>query len=246
MVSGPQCPDDALLLIAHGARRHAGAARLVQVHAAALRDERHFAEVAVGLLDGTPSARDALEGLSSHIVHVVPFFMESGWFVQEAVPRALQAGQGHVLHYHQPVGLHPDLAGLAATRVRRRCGHDSGRFSVLLAGHGSARAPGRSMTLHRHAETLSARRCFARVCAAFLEEPPFIADTLYSWRTMPVAVVGFFAGEGGHVRDDVPALLGAERAARGSAGAPLLDLGVIADDPEMPRIILDQVSGRCT
>ena len=39
-----------------------------------------------------------------------------------------------------------------------------------------------------------------------------------------------------------PALLSAEQAARGDAGAPLLDLGVIADDPAMPRIILDQVA----
>ena len=89
---------------------------------------------------------------------------------------------------------------------------------------------------------MSAARHFAQVRAAFLEEPPLVADALRAWRALPVAVLGWFAGEGGHVREDLPALLSAERVARAEAGAPLLDLGVIADDPAMPRIILDQVA----
>ena len=60
-------------------------------------------------------------------------------------------------------------------------------------------------------------------------------------RGSPVAVVGWFAGEGGHVREDLPALLSVERGARGDAGAPLLDLGVIADDPAMPNVILESL-----
>ena len=52
-----------------------------------------FADVAVGLLNGTPSAAEALAALAPHVVHVVPFFMEQGWFVREAIPRALGDGQ---------------------------------------------------------------------------------------------------------------------------------------------------------
>jgi sirohydrochlorin cobaltochelatase len=169
--------------------------------------------------------------------------MEHGWFVREALPRALGAGHGLELHYHRPVGVHPDMAALAAARVLRTCGSDAARLAVLLVGHGSARAPGRPMALHRHAEALSSARHFGQVRAAFLAEPPFVADVLQDWRALPVAVVGWFAGEGGHVRDDLPALLAAERTARGDAGAPLLDLGVIADDPAMPWIILDSIVG---
>jgi hypothetical protein len=43
------------------------------------------------------------------------------------------------------------------------------------------------------------------------------------------------------VREDLPALLSVERGARGDAGAPLLDLGVIADDPAMPNVILESL-----
>lgn len=207
-----------------------------------LRAQRRFADVAVGLLNGTPSAVDALAALTPRVVHVVPFFMEQGWFVRDAIPRALGKGQGHELRYHQPVGIHPDLAELAAARVQRACGSNATRFAVLAVGHGSARAPGRPMALHRHVAALSAAGQFAQVRAAFLAEPPLVADALHDWRALPVAVVGWFAGEGGHVREDLPALLSAERAARGDAGAPLLDLGVLADDPAMPRIILDQVA----
>ena len=216
--------------------------RLVHVHADALRAQRRFAGVAVGLLNGEPSAADVLAALTPHVVHVVPFFMEHGWFVREAIPRALGDGRGHELRYHAPVGVHRDMAALAAARVLRVCGSGTSGFVVLLVGHGSARAPGRRMALHDHVDALCAAGQFAQVRAAFLEEPPLIADALRKWRALPVAVVGFFAGEGGHVRDDLPALLTAERAARRDGGAPLLDLGVIADDPEMIRIILDQVA----
>jgi sirohydrochlorin ferrochelatase len=214
----------------------------LHAHAGSLRPQRRFAEVAVGLLRGTPSAAEALAALASHVVHVVPFFMEQGWFVREAIPRALGGGHGHDLRYHDPVGMHPDMATVAAARAQRACGIDTERFAVLLVGHGSARAPGRRMALHRHAGAMSAAGQFAEVRAAFLEEQPLVAEALRDWRARPVAVLGFFAGEGGHVREDLPALLAAEQAARGDAGAPLLDLGVIGDDPAMPRIILEQVA----
>lgn len=73
-----------------------------------------------------------------------------------------------------------------------------------------------------------------------------MADALRGWRGLPVAVVGFFAGGGGHVRDDLPAALAAERMARGKSGPPLADLGTVGDDPAMVRIILDQVGQEST
>jgi sirohydrochlorin ferrochelatase len=229
-----------LLLIAHGAPRFAGSDRALQAHAACLREPSHFAEIAVATLSGTPSPAEALASLRSHVVHVVPFFMEQGWFVRSAIPRALGDGRGHDLRLHPPVGVHPRLTDIAAARIQRACGSDAARFAVLLIGHGSARAPGRPMAVHRHAQALGASRRFAQVRAAFLEEPPLVAGALRAWRDQPVAVLGFFAGDGGHVREDLPALLAAERSARGTAGSVLLDLGTIGDDPAMPGIILDQ------
>ena len=62
------------------------------------------------------------------------------------------------------------------------------------------------------------------------------------WHALPVAVVGWCTDDGGHARKDPPALLSTEREARGNASAPLLDLGVIGDDPAMPRIVLQSLS----
>jgi sirohydrochlorin cobaltochelatase len=231
---------DALLLIGHGAPRFADAGRILKAHAETLRRGGYFAEVATGWLSGRPSAIDALTSLSARIVHVVPFFMEDGWFVRQGVPAALR-GVERTLRFHPPVGIHPDIAVLAAARVGRACRSPTG-LSVLLVGHGSARSPGGRLALHRHAERLAGTGRFARACAAFLEEPPFVADILEEWRADPVAVLGFFAGEGGHVRDDLGQLLRTERAQRGGAGAALIDLGLIADDPGMPDIILQQVA----
>jgi sirohydrochlorin cobaltochelatase len=238
----PAWTDQALLLVAHGTHRYTDAGRALHAHAAALRAERRFAEVAVGFLNGSPSLAEALASLAASVVHVVPFFMEQGWFVREAVPRALGHGQGHRLLHHPPIGTHPGLPELAADRVRRAAGADATRFAVLLVGHGSARSPGQPMALHRHADALAAATKFAGVRAAFLEESPHVADALRDWRTLPVAVLGFFAGDGGHVREDLPALLAAERAQRGVNDTPVLDLGAIGDDPAMPRIILEHAA----
>lgn len=232
--------DDALLLIGHGAPRFADAGRIMELHAAVLRGGGRFAEVATAWLSGRPSARDAVALLSAHTVHVVPFFMEDGWFVREGVPAALR-GVDRDVRFHPPVGVHRNMAALAIARVEQAGGASAG-LSVLLVGHGSARAPGRRMALHRHADWLAQSGRFARAGAAFLEEPPFVGDTLSSWRAEPVVVIGFFSGEGGHVRDDLGQLLRAERARRGATGAPLIDLGLIVDDPAMPDIIVQQVA----
>ena len=125
------------------------------------------------------------------------------------------------------------MADVIEQRVRRVAGDTP---NLLLIGHGSARAPGRVTALHDHASRLTARRRFARVEVAFLEEAPFAADALAALRGEPLAVLGFFAGEGAHVRDDLPALIAAEHAIRAT---PVVECGTVAEEPGLQRIILD-------
>lgn len=233
--------DEALLLVAHGSARFPDAGRTVQVHAQALQP--FFAEVAVGLLNGRPPAAEALASLRAPVVTIVPFFMEAGWFTQVAVPRALGlAGplterEGRTLRYVAPLGTHPDMAGVIEARVRRIAGAVS---AVVAVGHGSARAPGRFTALHGHVARLARAGRFDSIEAAFLEEPPFAADAMARRRDGSLAVVGFFAGEGGHVREDLPELIGAECAMREQ---PLIDCGTIAEEPDIARIILELIGG---
>jgi sirohydrochlorin ferrochelatase len=242
----PFC-QDALLLAGHGSSHYTDAGRLLHRHAEALRTGGHFAEVAVGLLRGAPGMGEALASLCAPVIHVVPCFMEAGYFTRVAVPAALRGHRlrdGQLLHVCPPVGAHAGLARLIEGRALRACGVDPSSLSLVLAGHGSARAPGRFTLLHRHRTTLAAMQRFGQVRVSFLEEPPLLADVLAALRTSPTAVLGLFAGEGGHVRDDLPGLVAAEQACRGTGCPPLWDLGTIADDPALPSIILDLVGAK--
>jgi sirohydrochlorin cobaltochelatase len=233
----------ALLLIAHGSSRYPDAAEVVHRHAAALRAERTFRQVEVGLLNGAPGVAESLARIDAAQVRVVPFFMEAGYFTQEAIPRAL--GSDPRVRLCPPVGTHDGMAGLIERQALAACeamGVPSRSAAVLVAGHGSASAPGRTLTLHEHASRVGWTTLFARVESACLEEAPFIADALRGLRRHPVVVIGFFAGDGGHVREDVPTLVAAEQAARGQAGPAVRFNGSVTDDPAMVRIILDQAA----
>ena len=216
--------DDALLLIAHGSARYPDAGRAVLAHAASIRALGLFAGVAVGFLSGSPSAMEALESLGQRRVHVVPFFMEDGYFTRVAVPEALAGATGP--RFYPAIGTHPGMVGLIQVRLAHHAPSD-----IILIGHGSAKSPGRRMALHDHAERLGAR-------VAFLEEPPFLPDALAMAKGPGVAVLGLFAGEGGHVRDDLPALIEAGRARFGEG---LIDLGSIGDDAGIVDLILDRI-----
>ena len=220
-------------------------------HAETLRARGWSVEVAV--LTGSPSAGEALGRIGEATVRVVPFFMEDGYFSKVAVPKALEAAlAGAVASSSRvttwlapPVGMHDGMAGIIERQALAGCaelGVAPGTAAVVVIGHGSSSAPGRSLALHRHCSRVAAMACFARVQAACLEEAPFVADVLAGLRGYPVVVVGFFANQAGHVLDDIPALLAAERAARGGAGLPVRFHGCVTDDPAIAAIILEQAA----
>jgi sirohydrochlorin ferrochelatase len=237
--------NEALLLIGHGSARYSDAGRAMSLHAETLRQGGSFAQVEIALLNGTPSVTEALGRIGTAAIRVVPFFMEDGYFNRVAVPRALG---GRAVHLCPPVGIHDGMAGLIERHALAACdraGVPSHTAAVVVAGHGSASAPGRALALRRHAARVAATEVFARVEAACLEEAPFVADTLLSLRGHPVVVIGFFANHGRHVRDDVPALIQAEQAGRrslsgGDAGLPVGFHGSVTDDPMMVQIITEQ------
>ncbi len=236
-------PNHALLLIGHGSVRYPDAGAAMSGHADALRQAGGFAQVEVALLHGAPSVDDALARIGDGVaLCVVPFFMEDGYFTRVALPSALHHRPARMC---PPVGVHDAIAGLIEHQALAACaglGLSSRSTAVLVVGHGSASAPGRALALHRHAARVAATELFARVEAACLEEAPFVADALRGLRTHPVVVIGFFAQAGGHVRDDVPALIATERAARGEAGPAVRLHGSVTDDPAMTGIILDQAT----
>ena len=238
---------DALLLIGHGSERLRDAARPLLAHAKVIRESGRFAEVKVGMLFGEPNIASVGATLSAPVVHVVPFFLNDGYFTRIVIPGQLLplASTSRVIRFCPPVGLHDGIAALIETRLLHHCetfGADPKSLSVLLVGHGSAQSPGRARTLLRHAAKLEAGGRFGRVRVAYLEESPFVAEALASARGHVVAVVACLANEGKHTTTDLPGLVAAERDERGTHWPPVHDLGAIGADEAMPQLIMDQVT----
>jgi 6-phosphogluconolactonase (cycloisomerase 2 family)/sirohydrochlorin ferrochelatase len=239
--------NEALLLIGHGSARYPDAAGAMIRHAEALRAANRFAQVEVALLNGAPSVPHALARIRPSALRVVPFFMEDGYFTRVAVPLALGDRPAIIC---PPAGVHDGMAGLIERHALTACqtmGVPSRTAAIVVAGHGSASDPGQALALHRHAARVAATELFARVETACLEEAPFVADVLHGLRAHTVAIVGFFASHGAHVRDDLPALVAAEQAARrqmtgDDSGRAVRFHGCVADDPMMIEIIMDQAA----
>jgi sirohydrochlorin cobaltochelatase len=240
-------PRNALLLVGHGSTNVLQAARPLQAHAEVIRASGQFAEVAVGMLLGEPNVTTAFNALTAPLVHVVPFFLEDGYFTRLAIPELLLplASGTRVIQFCPPIGAHDGIVPLIENRLLRHCdsfGTDPRSLSVLLAGHGSGQNPGRARLSLRHAAGLEANGRFGWVRAAYLEEAPLVPDALRGARGHTVAVVGYLVNEGMHSTKDLPDLISAEAAARGTRWPPVHYLGSIGEDDAMPRLIMDQVT----
>jgi sirohydrochlorin cobaltochelatase len=216
---------DALLLIAHGSERYPDAIWGVERHAEALRAEGGFRQVEVAVLNGAPSVSGALASIDAERICVVPFFMEAGYFSGVAIPAAV-AGDNRVW-VAPPVGVHPWVSRIIARQGVAGCqalGVAPEDVALVVVGHGSATRPGRHLALYDH---VAAIKGFGRVLAACLEEAPFLGDVLAGLGGNPVLVSGFFAGDGVHVREDVPAALGPHMVFLGAVGADPAILDIV-------------------
>lgn len=232
-----------LLLVAHGSGQYPDAASPALAQAAALRRMGEFAEVEVATLASSPTVPEALTRIGAPRVLCVPFFMEAGYFTRVAIPRAV--GDDGRVRFCEPVGTHKALPSVITALAEQGCtalGISPDQAAVLVVGHGSASAPGRDLALYDHVRQLHG---FARAEAACLEEAPLIGDALAAMRGWPVIIVGFFAGHGMHVRDDVPRAVADEYAVRGAEGPPVRFQGSVGDDPAMASIIRDRAR-ECT
>ncbi len=155
-----------------------------------------------------------------------PLFMAGGWFTRVILPAKLAAAGASDWQVLEPLGCDPAVHDLAVTLVR-----EAEADSLLLAAHGSSQSPVPA-DIATHLASRIARDCGIRAEAAFIDQPPRLAQaTGYG----PGAVcLPFFAAEGGHVTTDIPAAL---RAA-GFQGRLLPPLGAA---PAIPGIIADAI-----
>lgn len=137
---------------------------------------------------------------------VYPLFMADGWFVKTALAKRLQNNDLRVL---APLGLDDRLPSLAAQAVRGAIESKSWKVAethILLAAHGSAQGKAAAKSARLFASRLAAILPSTSLSIGFIEEAPFLKDAA-TGLTPPALCLPFFAMEGEHVRDDIPAAL---------------------------------------
>jgi sirohydrochlorin ferrochelatase len=156
-----------------------------------------------------------------------PLFMAGGWFTRVQLPARLAAAGAPLWQVLEPLGCDPDLHALAVQIVKAEAPE-----TVLLAAHGSFKsAVPADIAAHVVAAIAKATGC--RTEAAFIDQAPQLS---HATGHGPRAIcLPFFATEGGHVRDDIPAAL----QAAGFQGRILPPLGL---HPDVPALIAKAIS----
>jgi sirohydrochlorin ferrochelatase len=163
----------------------------------------------------------ALGGLGAQGV-AFPLFMAGGWFTRVHLPGRLAAAGGAGWRVLEPLGCEVALHDLA---LRILCEARSGE--VLLAAHGSGRSIAPA-AIAGHVAARIAAELGVRAEAAFIDQAPKLSGVRGFG---PGAVcLPFFAAEGEHVSEDLPAALA-------EAGFPGRILPAIGLHPEIPGLI---------
>lgn len=207
------------LIVAHGQPsdpRPAGAA----LEALAARVEALLPGWSVGaatLAEEGAIAR-AVKGRPGGVVF--PMFMAGGWFTKVQIPKKLAEAGAVGWSVLEPFGCDVAVHDLCVTLVREaRAGQ------VILAAHGSFKSPVPS-DIAVHVAGRIAAETGADVAAGFIDQEPQLA----SLTGRGGVCLPFFAAEGGHVSEDIPAAL----AEAGFQGRVLPPVGL---DARVPGII---------
>ena len=156
-----------------------------------------------------------------------PLFMAGGWFTRVWLPEKLTEAGGGGWRVLEPLGCDPAVHDLAVRIVRDAGAEKAAAGRVLLAAHGShqSRVPA---DIAHHVAGLIAEATGLRAEAAFIDQTPQLSGAVGFG---PGSVcLPFFAAEGGHVTEDIPAAL---RQA-GFQGRLLPAIGL---HPDIPPII---------
>ena len=250
----------AVLLVGHGSLRTGSGAAMIRL--AARARAAGLAPIAgAGFLNySRPTFAEALarcvaQGAAEVVVQ--PYFLVPGKFVRVDLPRMLKASQAAhptvALRLAEPFGDHPALAELVLKRAaeagdstmkRKR---PTERTGLLLMAHGSP-DPRSNQPIEAVAERVRAAGRYAHVVVCFMElNEPSVADAIDALAAQGVRwliAVPFFLQLGGHVVEDLPAIV-AEACTRHPT-TPIALAGHLAYDPLLLSVIADRVAEALT
>lgn len=156
-------------------------------------------EPVAGATLACPRSLAALSGVRL----VFPLFMAGGFFVRTEIPRRLAAAGVDGYRVLPPLGQDPALPALGAALAEcaaADAGIDPTAAALVVVGHGSSKSSASADATRAFAAALGVP--FGRVLTAFLEEPPFLGELTLAG---PAVCLPFFATNGSHTTDDIPA-----------------------------------------
>ncbi|WP_240738541.1 CbiX/SirB N-terminal domain-containing protein [Deinococcus fonticola] len=212
-----------LIVVGHGSHLNADSAQAACAHARSLRASGQFEEVLEAYWKEEPSLRQALRTARYREVTVLPAFISEGYFTEQVIPRELgldhqgrvpaggvtQQVNGKTVHYTRPYGVHPAMTDVLLSRAREVCPEwDAQTTALVVLGHGTRRNARSREAIENAAQTLAATGLFARAVALYLDEPPHATSWPEFTGDLDVIMVPFFASEGWHTQETIPAELG--------------------------------------
>ncbi len=259
--------DATLLIAGHGSSRIPDSGRATLDLAAAIANRRWFRDVRTGFCKGAPALSDALDGVDTENIYVVPNLACRGHIFDAVLSPALGSigpvteifnnGRRRRLFLCEPVGMNPALPGIVAGRIRETLKTSGVRKTdavVMIVAHGSSRGAESYLQTRTVAEAVSAIAGI-RTRAVFLEQTPRLED----WRALArgrfVLILPFMVATGVHGAIDIPRLVGidlsdAELSAISRQGyAGPFDIGdksilycrAVGSEPGLADVIVDQV-----
>lgn len=253
----------ALVIVGHGSTVNPDSSAPTHRHAETIRRRGIFREVHVAFWKEEPSLRDVWRMVDCDTVFVTPNFISEGYFTREIIPRELGLSGplthhgSRTIHYAPPVGSHPRMTDLLLKRARAIApGVDPAATSLFVVGHGTNLHDNSAAAARDHAARIAARGEYAEVLAAYMEEPPYVAEWDRLAQAHHVVVVPFFISDGLHSYEDIPVLLGI--ADSGGVAASQAEVfrrnphhirervlyyaGAIGTDPEVADLLLAQAA----
>ena len=200
--------------------------------------------------------------VESREIYVVPNFISEGYFTRTVIPREMELSgcvtvrDGRTIKYCEPTGKHPRMTELLKAAAQAAApGVAPEETSLLIVGHGTRRDPCSAEATNFQAGKISRTGGYAEVMAAYMDEPPLIAEWDRLASQPNVVVVPFFISEGLHASQDIPVLLGIRSEPGEVAGMPagfphnphdlrgkqLFYGATIGSSPGFADILLDQV-----
>jgi sirohydrochlorin cobaltochelatase len=261
----------ALLLAGHGSTQNGESSLPTRRHAEEIAGRGLFKEVKACFWLEEPHFKEALSGIESNEVYLVPNFICEGFYTREILPREFQLDgamtkrEGKTIYYCDPVGLHPIMTDILFGKACRAleslsarsfgfAGDDEGekmgaRTCLFIAGHGTPKNRNSTKEVYRQVELIRAMGFFGQVEALFMEESPFIKEWPQITTLPNVITVPFFIADGLHPAEDIPVMLGITKNAKEAPyqnpteiyGRRLWYTSSIGTDPGMVEVILAQV-----